>query len=122
MGKHAAWGGSGSRAVLYDLEQKFNSEPDAIIEANDIGHAIQARVLPVLKHHYENFISDVPGGKAGATPATYVLAAGYAGDRPFIIDIDPNGLIGHHEETGFTPSAAARRWPSRPTLCSPISG
>ena len=22
--------------------------------------------------------------------------------RPFIVDIDPHGLIGHHEETGFT--------------------
>ena len=102
LGKHAAWGGSGSRAVLYDLEQKFDSEPDAIIEADDIGHALQARVVPVLKHHYANFISDVPGGKPGATPATYVLAAGYASERPFIVDIDPHGLIGHHEETGFT--------------------
>ena len=35
LGKHAAWGGSGSRAVLYDLEQRFDSEPDAIIEADD---------------------------------------------------------------------------------------
>ncbi|MGY4652548.1 20S proteasome alpha/beta subunit [Mycobacterium sp. URHB0021] len=26
---------------------------------------------------------------------------GYAGDVPFIVDLDPNGLIGHHEETGF---------------------
>jgi 20S proteasome alpha/beta subunit len=58
-------------------------------------------VLPVLKHHYENFISEVPGQEAAGTPATYVLAAGYSGDEPFIIDLDPNGLIGHHEETGF---------------------
>ena len=46
--------------MLYDLEQKFDSEPDAIIEADDVGHALQARVVPVLKHHYANFISDVP--------------------------------------------------------------
>lgn len=98
LGNHAAWGGSGSRAVLYDVEQKFDSEPDAIIEAEDIGHALQARVVPLLKHHYANFISEVPGEKPGATPATYVLAAGYAGERPFIVDIDPHGLIGHHEE------------------------
>ena len=64
--------------------------------------ALQARVVPVLKHHYANFIEDVPGEKGGgATPATYVLAAGYEGDRPFIADIDPHGLIGHYEETGF---------------------
>ena len=101
LGSHAAWGGSGSRAVLYDIERLFNEEPDAVVEANDVGRALQARVLPILKHHYANFISDVPETKPGATPATYVLAAGYAGGEPFIVDIDPHGLIGHHEETGF---------------------
>ncbi|MGE2834814.1 proteasome protein [Mycobacterium sp. SMC-4] len=101
LGPNAAWGGSGSRAVLYDVEQVFNDEADAIIEAKNIGHALQARVLPILKHHYENFIPHVPGQEAAGTPATYVLAAGYSGAVPFIIDLDPNGLIGHHEETGF---------------------
>ncbi|MDZ4269846.1 MAG: proteasome protein [Mycobacterium sp.] len=101
LGEHAAWGGSGSRAALYDIEQIFNDEADAVIEAKNIGHALQARVLPVLKHHYENFIAEVPGQEAAGTPATYVLAAGYVGDDPFIIDLDPSGLIGHHEETGF---------------------
>ncbi|MDT5011467.1 MAG: proteasome beta subunit [Mycobacterium sp.] len=101
LGDRAAWGGSGSRAVLYDLKQIFDTEPDAVIEAPDIGHALQQRVLPVLQHHYAHFIEDVPGGKPGATPATYVMAAGYVGDRPFIVDIDPHGLIGHYEETGF---------------------
>lgn len=101
LGDHAAWGGSGSRAVLYDIEQLFHAEPDAVVEASDIGRALQARVLPIFKHHYANFISDVPESKPGATPATYVLAAGYAGGEPFIVDIDPHGLIGHHEEVGF---------------------
>ncbi|MGE2720313.1 proteasome protein [Mycolicibacterium celeriflavum] len=101
LGKHAAWGGSGSRAVLYDLEQIFDNEPDSIVEAPDIGHALQGRVLPVLKHHYENFIDDVPAGKPGATPASYVLAAGYTNGKPFIVDLDPHGLIGRYEEIGF---------------------
>jgi proteasome beta subunit len=101
MGTNAAWGGSGSRAVLYDVEQIFNAEAEAVVEAKDVGHALQARVVPVLKHHYENFIADVPGQEAAGTPATYILAAGYAGEVPFIVDLDPNGLIGHHEETGF---------------------
>jgi 20S proteasome alpha/beta subunit len=101
LGQHAAWGGSGSRAVLYDLEQIFTDEPDSVLEAKNVGHALQARILPVLKYHYENFIPEVPGQDAGGTPATYVLAAGYIGDEPFIIDVDPHGLIGHHEETGF---------------------
>ncbi len=56
-----------------------------------MGRALQARVVPVLKHHYANFIEDVPGEKGGgATQATYVLAAGYEGNRPFIADIDPH--------------------------------
>lgn len=101
LGARAAWGGSGSRAVLYDIEQVFTDEPDSILEAKNLGHALQARIVPILKHHYENFISDVPGQETGGTPATYVLAAGYVGDKPFIVDVDPNGLIGHHEETGF---------------------
>jgi 20S proteasome alpha/beta subunit len=101
LGRHAAWGGSGSRAVLYDLEQIFDEEADAVVEAPDVGHALQERILPVLKHHYANFISEVPGGKPGATPSTYVLAAGWADGGPFIIDVDPHGLVGHHEETGF---------------------
>jgi proteasome beta subunit len=101
LGGFAAWGGSGSRAVLYDIEQIFNDEAEAVVEAKNIGHALQARVLPVLKHHYDNFIPEVPGQEVAGTPATYVLAAGYVGDVPFIVDLDPNGLIGHHEETGF---------------------
>lgn len=101
LGGHAAWGGSGSRAVLYDVEQIFTAEAEAIVEAREVGHAIQARVVPVLKHHYANFIAEVPGQEAAGTPATYVLAAGYTGDTPFIVDLDPNGLIGHHETTGF---------------------
>ena len=101
LGEHAAWGGSGSRAALYDIEQVFADEADAIVEAKNIGHALQARVLPILKHHYANFIADVPGQDTGGTPATYVLAAGYSGETPFIIDLDPNGLVGHHEGTGF---------------------
>ncbi len=101
MGEYAAWGGSGSRAVLYDVEQIFDAEAEAVIEAKNIGHALQARILPVFKHHYANFIEDVPGQEKAGTPATYILAAGYAGQTPFIIDVDPNGLVGHHEETGF---------------------
>lgn len=101
LGDNAAWGGSGSRAVLYDIEQLLNAEPDAVVDSKDVGRALQARVLPIFKHHYDNFISDVPETKPGATPATYVLAAGYANGEPFIVDIDPHGLIGHHEEIGF---------------------
>lgn len=101
LGEHAAWGGSGSRAVLYDIEQIFNDEADAVIEAKNIGHALQSRAVPVFKYHYENFIATVPGQETAGTPATYLLVAGYSGDVPFIIDLDPNGLIGHHEETGF---------------------
>jgi len=102
FGDTAAWGGSGSRAVLYDLEQLFDSCAPAVLGSENIGHAVQERVVPVLRRHYDQFVEQVPGEKqSGATPATYVLTAGYAGGRPFIVDIDPHGLIGRYEEVGF---------------------
>lgn len=102
LGDHAAWGGSGSRAVLNELQATFDTNPASVVDAPDIAHALQDVVLPVLRRHYETFIPEIPGKpKGGATPATYVLAAGYAGDEPFIIDIDPHGLIGRYEVVGF---------------------
>jgi len=102
FGSTAAWGGSGSRAVLFDLEQLFDSCAAAVLGSENIGHAVQERVVPVLRRHYDQFVEQVPGEKqSGATPATYVLAAGYADGVPFIVDIDPHGLIGRYEEVGF---------------------
>jgi 20S proteasome alpha/beta subunit len=102
FGETAAWGGSGSRAVLYDLEKLFDGCAAAVLGSENIGHAVQERVVPVLRRHYEQFVELVPGEKqSGATPATYVLAAGFADGVPFIVDIDPHGLIGRYEEVGF---------------------
>jgi proteasome beta subunit len=103
FGDTAAWGGSGSRAVLLELEDLFGGCAAAVLGAENLGRAVQERVLPLLRYHYDNFIEEVPGEKsAGSTPATYVLVAGYAADGvPFIVDIDPHGLIGRYEEVGF---------------------
>ena len=80
----------------------FDANPALIVEAPDPGHALQDAVVPVLRRHYDSFIPEVPGKAAGgATPATYVLAAGYSGDEPFIVDVDPHGLIGRYEVVGF---------------------
>ena len=100
--KETVGGGSGARAVLTEMEGMFDANPTPIVEAPDPGHALQDAVLPVLRRHYDNFVVEVPGKPAGgATPATYVLAAGYAGDEPFIVDVDPHGLIGRYEVVGF---------------------
>lgn len=106
LGDRAAWGGSGARAVLTELDGLFDANPAVVVEAGDVGHALAEVVLPVLRRHYANFIPEVPGKpKGGATPATYVLAAGYTGPpgsaEPFIVDVDPHGLIGRYEEVGF---------------------
>ena len=102
LGNHAAWGGSGSRAVLNELEGMFDANPASVVEAPEVSHALQDAVLPVLRRHYATFIPEIPGKpQGGATPATYVLAAGYAGGTPFIVDIDPHGLIGRYEVVGF---------------------
>lgn len=101
MGEHAAWGGSGARSVLLDLEKIFSASPQAILEGEDVGREIQERVIPVLRHHYENFIVEVPGEETQGTPSAYVLAGGYVGDDPFVIEVNPNGMVSHYEDVGF---------------------
>ena len=86
LGEVAAWGGSGSRAVLFDVERCFNENSAAILEAPDIGRALQEHILPILRHHYDTFISDVPGEEGGGTPSAYVMAAGWRDGEPWIIE------------------------------------
>ena len=101
MGDHAAWGGSGARAVLGDLATIFAEQSGAICEADDIGRALQERTLPVLRHHYENFIPDVPGEKMEGGPSAYVLATGWSESGPWIVEINPSGMVGRYEDIGF---------------------
>lgn len=49
LGNNAAWGGSGSRAVLVDLQQIFDAEADAIVEAPDVGLPHHCRWRPALR-------------------------------------------------------------------------
>ena len=101
LGKSAAWGGSGARSVLTDVERCFNENSAAILEAPDIGRALQGRVLPILRHHYDTFIPDVPGEEGGGTPSAYVMAAGWRDGEPWILEITPSGMIGHYADIGF---------------------
>lgn len=101
LGADAAWGGSGARSVLTDVEACFDENSAAILEASDIGRALQERVLPILRHHYDTFIPDVPGEEAGGSPSAYVMAAGWRDGAPWIIEITPSGMIGHYGEIGF---------------------
>ncbi len=101
LGHHAAWGGSGARSVLGDLEEIFEADAATILESEHIGRALQQRVLPVLQHHYDHFIADVPGEESAGGPSAYVLAAGYIHDEPFIIEINPNGMVSRYQDIGF---------------------
>jgi proteasome beta subunit len=101
MGEHAAWGGSGARSVLGELEKIFATEAEVICSSQDIGRALQERTIPVLKHHYENFIPDVPGEKVEGGPSAYVLAAGWSPDGPWIVEINPSGMASRYEDVGF---------------------
>jgi proteasome beta subunit len=101
LGPDAAWGGSGARSVLHDLEVLFEKEAEEIVGARDVARALQERVVPVLRHHYELFIPAVPGEEVEGTPSAYVLAAGYSHGEPFIVKVDPTGLVGRYEEVGF---------------------
>jgi proteasome beta subunit len=101
LGTGAAWGGSGARSVLHDLENLFDAEADEIVGSRDVARALQERVVPVLRHHYDLFIPAVPGEEVEGTPSAYVLAAGYSHGEPFIVKVDPTGLVGRYEEVGF---------------------
>jgi proteasome beta subunit len=101
LGEHAAWGGSGARSVLMDLAEVFSEDADAIVGATKVDRELQERTLPVMRHHYENFIEKVPGEELEGTPSAYVLAVGYSGERPWIIEINPNGIVSHYEDIGF---------------------
>lgn len=101
LGEVAAWGGSGSRSVLADVKRSFNEHSAAILEAPDIGRALQEQVLPILRHHYDTFIPDVPGDEGGGTPSAYVMAAGWRDGEPWILEITPSGMIGHYADIGF---------------------
>jgi proteasome beta subunit len=101
MGEHAAWGGSGARSVLGDLETIFGEQAGAICDAPDIGRALQERTLPVLRYHYENFIPDVPGEKMEGGPSAYVLASGWTPEGPWIVEINPSGMASRYEQIGF---------------------
>lgn len=102
LGEHGAWGGSGARSVQLDLKRIFADAPAAILEGEDVGREIQERVLPVLRHHYDNYITEIPGeGKRDGTPAAFVLAAGYSRGEPFIVEINPHGMVSRYEDIGF---------------------
>lgn len=122
LGEHAAWGGSGARSVLKDLEKIFAESAGSILESDDVGRSLQERVLPVLRHHYQNFIEDVPGERAGGGPSAYVLAAGYSqGPRSWWRSTRA-AWSAATRTSASTPSAAGRRWPSRQERCWRTSG
>lgn len=101
LGDHAAWGGSGARGVLDDLRTILADDAEAIIAAPDVGDAVQERVLPVLHKHYENYIPEVPGEDSGGGVSAYVLAAGVSNGRRWIVEVNPNGLLGRYDDIGF---------------------
>jgi len=101
LGESAAWGGSGARSVLADVKRSFHENSAAILEAPDIGRALQGQVLPILRHHYDTFIADVPGEEGGGTPSAYVMAAGWRDGEPWILEITPSGMVGHYADIGF---------------------
>lgn len=101
LGGRAAWGGSGARSVLIDVERRLDADASAVLDAALVSHALQERVIPVLRHHYENFIEEVPGEDGAQSPGAYLLAAGYQGESPWIIEINPHGMVSHYEDIGF---------------------
>ena len=101
LGDHAAWGGSGARGVLTDVEKALDERADEVLAADEVSHALQDLALPILRRHYENFIPEIPGEETQGTPSAYILAAGYSHGKPFIVEINPNGMVSRYEDIGF---------------------
>ncbi|CAN5310337.1 archaeal proteasome endopeptidase complex subunit beta [soil metagenome] len=101
LGDHAAWAGSGARGVLSDVERALDKASEEVLAAEQVSHALQEIALPILRHHYENFIADIPGEESEGTPSAYLLVAGYSEDEPFIVEINPNGMVSRYEDIGF---------------------
>ncbi|HWH13363.1 MAG TPA: hypothetical protein VNT51_01345 [Miltoncostaeaceae bacterium] len=101
LGDHAAWAGSGARGVLSDVERTLDARADEVLAADQVSHALQEIALPILRHHYANFIPEVPGEATEGTPSAYLLAAGYSEGKPFIVEINPNGMVSRYEDIGF---------------------
>jgi proteasome beta subunit len=102
LGELAAWGGSGARAVLQDVQPVLGDAAAEILASNDPAREIRTRLKPVFEHHYDQFIADVPGEESTDTPGAYVLTAGYTSDgEPFIVEVTPNVVVGRYEELGF---------------------
>jgi hypothetical protein len=87
--------------VLTDVERRFDEAAGSILESDDIGRAIQEQMLPVLRYHYDHFIPDIPGEATTGTPSAYLLAAGYDDGNPWIVEINPNGMVSRYEDIGF---------------------
>jgi hypothetical protein len=68
-----------------------------------------------------HFIKHVAGQESGGAPATYVLTSGFGDSGAWIIEIDPGGMVTHHEEVGFHVIGSGAPWRSRRALCWRIS-
>jgi proteasome beta subunit len=101
LGDLAAWGGSGARGVLTDIARELDGRAEEVLASDQVSHALQAIALPIMRHHYDNFIAEVPGEETLGTPSAYLLAAGYSEDTPFIVEINPNGMVSRYEDIGF---------------------
>ncbi|HUG84865.1 MAG TPA: hypothetical protein VMM13_09885 [Euzebya sp.] len=101
MGGHAAWGGSGSRGVLSDVQRALDTAAEEVLAAEQVSHALQELLIPILRRHYEHFIAEIPGEETKGTPSAYVLAAGYSRGQPFIVEINPNGMASEYDDIGF---------------------
>lgn len=101
LGEHAAWAGSGARGVLLDIEKALHAEAEKIVASDEVSRSLQRVVVPILRYHYEHFIEDVPGEDRHGGPSAYLLAAGYSNDEPFIVEINPNGMVSRYEDIGF---------------------
>lgn len=94
------WGGSGAvgllqkiEIVLNDIDRATMSRPVAKVRAE-----IRGRVLREQKAAQDTYLNLAP---QFPLPTAHILLSGYEGERPWILEIDPNGTDTQLEEYGF---------------------
>jgi len=100
LGNRILWGGSGDVGLLQKIGVVIGDIPD-----NNLGRPItklrpeiRAKVWGDQKDAAEKYL---PIRKEFPTPTAHVLFAGHDKERPWILEIDPNGTDTQLEEYGF---------------------
>lgn len=101
LGKYAAWGTAGDVGLQQKIADTLAAYPAPGIWQNDVAEIrekFKEVVLPVMKKAWSEYI---PAAQGLPVPTAHIVAAGFTKQRPWILEIDPNGTDTLHDSFGF---------------------